>query len=630
MMRRRRSIHAARYAGCGRRLVQTLVFLCVLSGSVVQIQAQEPMFRDITDEVGLGFEVVGSPIARCLFVDLNGDRRPDVVVQSPLAPGPMAGGQYPAGTRFPRVFLHTSDEESPLGFRYREAIQTALPALYAGDGLVFADLDNDGQRDAIITRNIDANNPNWTDHGQRTAWYPGRGDGTFGEPHIIDAATPATTAAIAVGDVDRDGSLDLAFGHWYTQYGATLEGYPNELITRDGPRDFVRTQLPHALPDEFDSTTDLGGRPTYGMMIAKLLPGDHAQIIELNYGRRWNRLWMWNPPRQSSPHDVWSDIAPRIGFDGDEVRHGKYPEWLKERAKTDPRFDRPDEMPFRANGNTFDVAVGDIDNNGDFDLFISEIAHGWAGASSDRSRFLVQGEDGTFSSPEALSVDRIPDEVNNWNQGDLFCELADFNNDGLLDLLLSSGDYPDDERLRLFLQQADGTFRDVTADIGLDHDGSQMISLGDVNGDGALDILVGQTFNRFTAEQREGRTPQLRLFVNQRFPLPPEENPKVRDRGHSLVLYLEGDPALGINRDALGAIVMVRTGERTQMRQLIGIGGHAGKQQDFMIHFGLGEFETIDEVRIIWPNAQASEEIFENVRAGRYTLRPNGGLIPLD
>src|SRR5690606_18198366 len=141
---------------------------------------------------------------------------------------------------------------------------------------------------------------------------------------------------------------------------------------------------------------------------------------------------------------------------------------------------------------------------GDFDLFFAEITHAWAGESSDRSRFLVSELAQTgklrFSSPPRLSVDRIPPVPPmkdwpegwrpRWNQGDLFCELADLDHDGRLDLILSSGDYPDeppyDQRLRIFHQQEDGTFKDVTSASGIDHVGSQQISLGDVDGDGDL------------------------------------------------------------------------------------------------------------------------------------------------
>src|SRR5690606_1188315 len=181
------------------------------------------------------------------------------------------------------------------------------------------------------------------------------------------------------------------------------------------------------------------------------------------------------------------------GFDGDSIRHGRHPDWLAERAKADPRFERDDEPPFRANGNTFDAAVGDIDNDGDFDVFVSTIIHAWAGDSSDRSRFLVNqlAESGrlTFTSPPELSVDRIPTTVTsenfNYNQGDIFAELVDFNNDGRLDLIICSSDYsdppPHDERLRIYLQTSDGTFRDATAELGVDHLGAGQPALVDLD-----------------------------------------------------------------------------------------------------------------------------------------------------
>ena len=100
------------------------------------------------------------------------------------------------------------------------------------------------------------------------------------------------------------------------------------------------------------------------------------ELLELNYGRRWNRCYHWPAsPTSDLPAD-WTDIAPQAGLDGDDIRHGRHPEWLKERADEDPRFDRDDEKPFRANGNTFDCAVGDIDSDGDFDLFLAEIEMG--------------------------------------------------------------------------------------------------------------------------------------------------------------------------------------------------------------------------------------------------------------
>lgn len=570
--------------------------------------AAHPRFVDQTDAVGLGPDIVPATIARLCFVDLNGDTYPDAVIDRH------------------RVFLNQADAASPVGRRFVEvpADRTGLPAPQSATVAVFADLNNDGHADAIFAENIDSKNAQWKDHGLRTRWQPGRGDGTFGAAITIDTP-PRTTICIAVGDVNVDGHLDLYLGNTYVEYGAGHEAYCNDLLLSvadaDPPR-WARFALPEDA-ETFSIERDLAGRPTFGAMIVNV-DGSSAslpQLLELSYGRRWNRLW------SRDKAGTWRDVAPTLGIDGDAIRHGRYPEWLKERGKTDPRFDREDEPPFRANGNTFDAAVGDVDNDGRFDLLITEITHEWAGESADRTRLLFQerGEGdapGRFTQRDGYNLDRLPPpredgKPNNWNQGDLFGDLADFNNDGLLDVVLSSGDYPDDERLRVFLQTPppEPSLRDATKDFGIDHDGSQQISLGDVDGDGDMDILVGQTFNRLNAEQIHGRSPHLRVFINE----------AATDQ-HSLQLTLHGD-GMKVNRDALGAIVRVRLASGvTLSRQLIGIGGHAGKQHAFSIHFGLGAADRVESLEVRWPDAANTTQKFEHVAAGRYQLIVGGTL----
>lgn len=594
----------------------------------------------------LGLEGLAGP--HCCFVDLNNDGRPDAVI-----------GRN-------RVLLNTADAEAPRGVRFVEVETTGLPAFRRGDIAVFADLDNDGNKDCVWARYLDLNADGYeppTEGPERTAWLKGNGDGTFGSPlgawEVIEPATPATTAAVAVGDIDRDGWLDLYLGNWYEKYGAGLEGIANQVLYNQRPAQLAldrepplvlswRPQLLPAASEEFDDQHDAGPRPTYGVMVVDLGgKGTAVNLLDLNYGRRWNRLWERHEVNPGAHHeqpgsegDRWSEHAAAWGLDGDDIRHGRHPDWLKERAKTDARFDRDDEKPFRANGNTFDASVGDIDNDGDFDLFLAEITHGWAGESSDRSRFLVQRQEvvdqsepwvtrTVFTSPPELSVDRAPTDptIQSWNQGDIFCELADFDLDGRLDLLLCSSDYPDNQRLRIYRQQADGTFADITSWVGIDHVGAGQPSLADVDGDGDLDIMVGQSFNRLRPDQREGREPRVRVYLNQA---------SDRGLGNALALRLEGDagddtaalpgePSASVNRDALGAIVRVTAvidGERvTQSRQLIGIGGHQGKQMDFVAHFGLGDAERAERVEIEWPSRRRVVTVSEGVAAGAHTLR---------
>ena len=558
------------------------------------------VFLDISDQVGLGPEVLKTtgPIARVCFADVNSDGWPDVVVDRH------------------RVFLNVPGPSAPIGRRFDEvpANRAGLLPPVPGTTTVFADVDNDGHLDAIVAEYVAAKNRAWVDHGRSTGWQRGRGDGTFEDRRPL-GTQPRTTIAIAVADVNRDGALDLYLGN-ASATADSHEGFANDLLLNDGHGSWVREPLPED-EAEFDEERDAGGRPTYGAMIMANPLGEGVMILELGYGRRWNRAWI------QDDSGLWRDVAPGISLDGDGVRHGRYPEWLKERAKEDSRFDRTDEKPFRANGNTFDCAAGDLDNDGDFDLLFSEITHGWAGESSDRTRLLLnvsdQGDSRFFVPPGAgWSLDRHHADPQRWNQGDLFCELADLDQDGRLDVIVSSGDYPDDQRLRIWLQApGGGGLVEATETLGINHDGSQQISLADVDGDGDLDLLVGQSFNRYPAEKIGERSPRIRLFEN-----------RATDGRKSITLRLHSD-GKSANRDALGARVKTRVGDTMMMRQLVGIGGHAGKQHDFIIHFGLGQAESVDELIVNWPAQTGSQQKFANVAAGRYELTQGGNLLPV-
>jgi enediyne biosynthesis protein E4 len=71
------------------------------------------------------------------------------------------------------------------------------------------------------------------------------------------------------------------------------------------------------------------------------------------------------------------------------------------------------------------------------------------------------------------------------------CAFFDFDGDGRLDIYLIQNGGPKGAKNQLFHQEADGTFRDVSAGSGLDVAGyGQGVAIADVNNDGLPDVLL--------------------------------------------------------------------------------------------------------------------------------------------
>lgn len=540
---------------------------------------------------------------RC--VDLNDDGRPDLIAND--------------GTRH-RVFLNRAAEQ---GWGWEEVEKPNLPMLRPQDVIAAADLDNDGHADVVMARYLDVNGKDYKapEETWNLGWCRGKGDGTFEDVTAIPGLKPCTTTTIAIGDVDMDGRLDLFIGNWYSRYGVSNEAFGNDLFLQTETGKWTRSPLPTD-GVAFDEEKDLGGRPCYGVMVLppQFIPYETdtrlPSLLELCYGRRWNRLWM------RTHQGMWLDGAEHLRLDADDNRSGEYPAWLAERAKTDARFKRETEKPYRTGGNTFDASVGDVDNDGALDICISEITHAWAGPSSDRTRILVS-RDGKFAYEPVRSVDRVPadPEIRNWNQGDVFCELADMDLDGRLDLVLCSSDYPDNQRLRIFLQQPDGSMKDDTQRLGIDHEGAGQLSLADLDQDGDLDMMVCQSFNRLPAERIAGRTPRIHVWRNH----------AADDRtSGGVTISLRGDPEQGISRDGLGAVCrltgIVDGRPITQTRALIGVGGCVGKQHQFLVHFGLGKVDAAARysLSVTWPGADKKTTEVTGLASGHYVIGPGG------
>jgi len=180
-------------------------------------------------------------------------------------------------------------------------------------------------------------------------------------------------------------------------------------------------------------------------------------------------------------------------------------------------------------------------------------------------------------------------------------QFADINNDGLLDLFISKGnveampDFAADDPDNLLLGQWDQSFKEVgdMAGVALPRRGRGAAVI-DLNMDGQLDLVV----------------------VNREAPVSVFRNLGARTEwGGEMPLgnWVEVELAQsGINRNAVGARISVKTGNHNMVRTVAVGGGHASGQAGF-IHVGLGTAERA-EIRVRWPDGEWSHSyrVFAN------------------
>jgi hypothetical protein len=80
------------------------------------------------------------------------------------------------------------------------------------------------------------------------------------------------------------------------------------------------------------------------------------------------------------------------------------------------------------------------------------------------------------------------------------------------------------------------------------------------------------------------------------------------------------------NRTAIGARVLVTTGNRTQMDE-VHSGGSLMSQSDLRLHFGLGQAKVVDVIEVKWPTTQKSEK-FTGIEANQIvTIKEGAGIV---
>ena len=172
----------------------------------------------------------------------------------------------------------------------------------------------------------------------------------------------------------------------------------------------------------------------------------------------------------------------------------EYPDQVPERVRIPPHaFESESDMPRFTNVapalglDTFDLSGGAVADDFDNDGYLDIVTTTWD--TSGQMRYFRNNQDGSFSErTESAGLRGL--------YGGLNLVQADYDNDGDVDLYVLRGAWLSDDGRHpnsLLRNDGDGTFTDVTFDVGLGeiHYPSQTASWADYDNDGNLDLYVG-------------------------------------------------------------------------------------------------------------------------------------------
>jgi hypothetical protein len=137
-------------------------------------------------------------------------------------------------------------------------------------------------------------------------------------------------------------------------------------------------------------------------------------------------------------------------------------------------FDELHRMLPADNSLTYDIALGDVDGDGDQDVFM---------ANDGQNRLYLNDGTGVFSD----ATSRIPAHDYHSNS----VALGDVDGDGDLDALIGNGGYHFAQPNQLYLNDGAGVFTDASFQIPAHVEDTYSVVFGDVDGDGDLDAWIG-------------------------------------------------------------------------------------------------------------------------------------------
>ena len=532
------------------RFLSLVVISAALTSEGQTVPTSSIRFEDSTASAGIQFthsfgaQKLGSLLestgSGCVWFDYNNDGFPDLYVATGK---PLAQGIHP----YP---VKNAPAVAPHGHLYRNngngtfadvTLEAGVAADIYGTATIAADFDNDGFVDLFVTG------------FGRAILFRNRGNGSFenvtAKSGIREEGWSISSAWL---DYDRDGCIDLFVGRYvkfdpkYRNYYAA-DNYP-------GPLDYEAdsNRLYH---NNCNGTfTDVSGKSgiaaykgrTMGVTAADF-DGDGYPDIYVANDKTEN--FLFRNKRDGSFEETAGDLGVAYGQNGEMT-------------------------------SAMGPILADIEKNGRPDLWVSD---------SKYNRLLRNtGANGFEDISAAAGISALSGQYVSWGSG-----LFDFDNDGLLDILIFHGGlvHMVPQEHSVFRGIGEGKFVDVSSAAGAVLDVKSVARgacFADYDNDGKVDALV----------------------VNLGSPAILVHNVATA-ANHWISVKLKGRTS---NRDGIGARLEVVSGGHKQTAERVAGSGYLS-QNDSRMHFGLGTAGSIEQLTIHWPSGR--EQVLRGVAVDR-------------
>ena len=338
-------------------------------------------------------------------------------------------------------------------------------------GTALGDLDGDGDLDAFL--GCFNRPPDWAGLCEENKVWLNDGQGKFS---LGWSAPTGLGQAVALGDLDGDGDLDAFLGLGNVPF-ASVHDIPNEVWLNDGRGNFS------------DTGQRLGRAGTLGVTLGDLDGDGDLDAVTANVVGR-SKVWLNDGTAKFT--DGGQDLgtnSPVVALgdlDGDDdldayvgqALNAPNQVWINDGQGN---FSDSGQKLGRSFSNR--VRLGDLDGDGDLDAFV---ANGDQFGTNQPNKVWLNDGLGHFTDSGQELGSLLSNGVG----------LADLDGDGDLDAFvantggnLCNRSAPCGQPNKVWLNNGAGNFSDSGQDLG--STGSVSVSLGDLDGDGDRDALVG-------------------------------------------------------------------------------------------------------------------------------------------